>query len=119
MATTVTLQDLLEATDDEYGSFIVRVNDIDCEFRSMLQLPRADRKALSEITSEDDEELDQDEDRDEILEVFHGWAKIVLVNDEQFEAVSNALGDNIARWKVLQDQWSKATNPGEASPSES
>lgn len=111
---TTTLDDLLSAAEDMYGSY--DVTDFNVKLRPLLRLTKAEREELQRVTNTEE---DEDGNTPDFLDILQAWVRIVADNKVGAEKLIEAIGDRLDVFKVLQDRWSEKSQSGEAQPSES
>ena len=114
---SVTLDDLLAAAENMYGSYDVEGKDFNVKLRPLLRLSKAERAELTAAT--DSEMKDEDGNSPDYLDTLRTWVRIVADNEVGAERLIEQIGDRLDAFKLLQDRWSEKSQPGEAQPSES
>lgn len=113
MATSVSLADLQAASQEKWGDFVIE--DLGVTLRHALRLSKAERKKLSQLQ---DAESDGDEDEEVVLNRLRKTVEIVAQTPEQGKKLLAAVGDDVTLLATILEQYTEATQMGEASDSE-
>lgn len=116
---TLSLGEIQKAAQEEFGDLVITdVNGVDVTLRHALRLSREDRKALAALDAENAED-GEDEDDDGVMTRYKEVLRIAATNEEQAEALLDAIGDDPTLLVVTVKQYMEKTQLGEASGSES
>lgn len=115
----ITLADIKNAADRKYGPFEVDLGDgVEVTLLNVLRLPK-DKRA--EFTAQqkllDTAQGAAEQDLDEITAKLCDLLRVIAATPEGAERLIDAMGDDNGVLMELWEQYSEATQPGEASPS--
>lgn len=110
MSNVVTLASIREATEAKYGSTIVDLGKDKVELVNALRLGKTKREKLTELQK--DEEI-------EVHEKLSQLVRLVAKTEAQAEKLLAAVGEDTAVLAEIVNTYTKGTQAGEASPSES
>lgn len=117
---TITLDSIRESLDNKYGAVEVDLGTSSVQLRNALRLSKEERKALmhvfDDVKSSDDEDSEFDEDV--TLESMREMIRLVSDTKEGAEKLITALGDDLAMFVEVMNEYTKDQKLGEASASE-
>ena len=113
--TNVTLADLQDAAQKKWGDLVIE--DLGVTLRHALRLSKADRKKLSKL-QEVEEGDEANEDEEVVLNRLRKTVEIVAQTPEQAKVLLDAVGDDVTLLATVLEQYTEATQMGEASDSE-
>lgn len=121
MGKIFTLDSLREELDHKYAPFQIEVDGEVLVLRNLLRLPELERNAAVELMAEVDKMSEQDESAETLSKLRQALAEVlVLVTaDGKGKKLVAAMGDDLALYMEVVQQWGAATQPGEASNSPS
>lgn len=108
-----TLDNIRQAAEAKYGSVDIAIDEnMTCRLLNPLRLPKEKREALVELQKVlDAEDTDQEATLSESI-------RIIAEKPVQAEALLDAIGDDLTLLAEIFETYSKATQVGEASPSQ-
>ncbi len=113
----ITLAQIREAADREYGPFVVEgIPGGDVTLLSPLRLSKAKRKRLTDLQKRQDNLGEDAEDMEKLL-----LEMVVIVAESKAggDRLIKAMGEDLAQLSVVLNEYGKAGQMGEASPSPS
>lgn len=108
-----TLAALREQSEKKFGTF--RIPELDVELVNALRLSKDARARLKEATEAKEKAEAEQDVQEHLSEVI----RIVAKTPGQAEKLLKEIGDDVALLATVVENWSKGTQAGEASPSES
>lgn len=117
---TITLDSIRESLDNKYGAVEVDLGTSSVQLRNALRLSKEERKALmhvfDDVKGSDGEDSEFDEDV--TLESMREMIRLVSDTKEGAEKLIAALGDDLAMFVEVMNEYTKDQKLGEASASE-
>jgi hypothetical protein len=110
MSNTITLDSLRATVENKYGSTVIDLGDGEVELVNALRLGKKQRKALAEIAA--DAELD-------VEERFGKLISVVAATPGQAKILLDRVDGDVPLLATIIETYTKGTQAGEASPSES
>lgn len=116
---SINLSDIQEAAEKKYGPYVVKgVPGGDVTLVTLLRLPKDKRKQFVQL-AKSLEGFDLDSFEDDIAPQFEEALRLAAKNKAEGDRLIKALGGDLAMLLEVFTGYSEASQPGEASPSQS
>lgn len=109
----LTLDEIKKASKEEYQSLEVDLGSEKVVLRNALRLDKEERKRITDLGNGLKSEEDADPE-----EVVREIVKIAVGDEAKFEALAEALGDELPDWMQILNAYMAETQMGEASGSQ-